>query len=80
MKTVYLEDKGQDLLRLIIDQDNKVIAVEPTSTDVFVGSIFPPRKNQIGKKAVLLTITEQPTYIEEKTTTLNYRIVNIKEQ
>ncbi len=79
MKTVYLEDKGQDLLRLIIDQDDKIIAVEPTNTNVFVGSTFPPEKNKIGKKAVLFTITEHPTYIEEKTTTLHYKVIDIKE-
>lgn len=80
MKTVYLEDKGQDLLRLIIDQDDKIIAVEPTNTNVFVGSTFPPEKNKIGKKAVLFTITEHQTYIEEKTTTLHYKVIDIKEK
>ncbi|WP_157888071.1 hypothetical protein, partial [Rodentibacter caecimuris] len=72
-------DKGQDLLRLIVGQDNKIIDVEPSITKVFVGSIFPPEKNKIGKNAVLLTITEHPDYIEEKTSTLHYKVVDIKE-
>lgn len=70
MKTVFLEDKGQDLLRLKVDQDHKIFAVEPTTTNIFVGYAFPPEQNKIGEPAILTA--------GEETITLRYKVMDIK--
>lgn len=75
--TVFLEDKGQDLLRLIVDKDNKIIDVEPSTSKVFVGCYFLTKMNKIGTRAVLFRQKEHYSYLEESTITLLYKIERI---
>ncbi|MBF0786028.1 hypothetical protein E4T80_11185 [Muribacter muris] len=78
--TVFLEDKGQDLLRLIVDKDNKIVDVQPTTSKVFVGSFFLPKLNKIGFGAVLYQQNIHPDYLEERKLTLIYKVKYIKDQ
>ncbi|MDH2998042.1 hypothetical protein A1D22_09145 [Pasteurellaceae bacterium LFhippo2] len=78
-KIIHLEDKGQDVLRLLLDKNDNVLDIEPCNYTLWKGYHFSP-KNRIGKKAILTHNEEHTTYIEEKEITLLYKVVSIEEK
>lgn len=47
-RIIHLEDQGQDLLRLVLDKDDRVIREEPINRGIFKGGFVPDSVLEIG--------------------------------